>query len=133
MQYRTLLPNDMRYSFQGCFTYLLRKKYREKKFSIALPPSHHPLPRSSMKTSCAQQIRVMHIQNTESAHHNTICFLGSYSLFLKQFIPLCRAALSSFLLFLSLSLCCALPSLMCFDLSHVNYSDLIHADVCVYN
>lgn len=31
MQYRTLLPNDMRYSFQGCFTYLLRKKYREEK------------------------------------------------------------------------------------------------------
>lgn len=56
-----------------------------------------------------------------------------YSLFLKQFIPLCRAVLSSFLLFLPLSLRCALLSLMCFDLSHVNYSDIIHADVCVYN
>lgn len=119
--------------FKAVLHTYLERNIEKKRFSIALPPSHHPLPRSSMKTSCAQQIRVMHIQNTESAHHNTICFLGSYSLFLKQFIPLCRAVLSSFLLFLSLSLCCALPSLMCFDLSHVNYSDLIHADVCVYN
>lgn len=75
-------PNIPVIAVSGWFTYLQRKTLD---VSTPLLPSHHPQPRIFMNLMCfyntVWQIRVMHIQNREYEHHNTICSSGSCSHF----------------------------------------------------